>query len=393
MITKVYPIEQLKSLIAELFYNKTTKVTAASDESVINALFFGAAKVGQKAMKDIALVESHVFPQYAYGANLDTAAAMFGAPVRLGASGSSTYLLIRAAEGTTYEAATNIFSGETGVDFELTEDFTMGVNGYDYVKVRSTSTGKATNVNANTVLKVTPTPAGHVAVTNEYAAVGGRDNETDDDFRLRIIQHPNIVAQKTLTYLAVILREYNEDVLRVLNYGIDDDAKLTLAVVMQNGTDLSASELAGMLDYAEEYLSLSDLTPSGDNAGVKFTNPVWYAVGGDDVDDAGVDFRVQIYDNYDVAEVRKSIQIALSNHVDYRYWDWSAAIQWDDLLAIVKGVEGVRYVPDVYFNPAYDITVPVGQLPRFKKFIMRDLDGVILFENEELLSVYYPALT
>src|ERR1035437_4815614 len=102
MITNIYTIEKLKSLIMELFYNKTTRVTSASDESVINAGFFGAAKVGQKAMKDISLVESHIFPQYAYGINLDNAAALFGAPVRNGASGSSTYLLIRANAGTMY---------------------------------------------------------------------------------------------------------------------------------------------------------------------------------------------------------------------------------------------------------------------------------------------------
>ena len=147
MITKIYTVEQLKSLIAELFYNKTTRVTAASDESVINALFYGAAKIGQKAMKDIALVESHIFPQYAYGSNLDNAAAMFGVPSRYEASGSSTYLLIRALEGTTYEQATHTFSGENGITFELTDDFTMGVDGFGYVKVRSVEIGKITFIN------------------------------------------------------------------------------------------------------------------------------------------------------------------------------------------------------------------------------------------------------
>ena len=392
MITQIYTIEQLKSLIAELFYNKTTKVTAASDESVINALFFGMAKTGQKAMKDIALVESHIFPQYAYGTDLDEAAATFGAPVRFGASGSSTYLLIRASEGTVYAATTNVFSGENGIQFELTEDFTMGSLGYSYVKVRSTSTGSITNIAANTLLKVTPTPSGHIGVTNEYAAIGGRDAETDDDYRLRVIQHPNIIAQKTLTYIATILQQTNEDILRVLNYGIDVDAKLTLSVILQNGADLTDTELDGLLDYIKEYLAISDLTMNGENAGVKFVNPTWYSIGGDGISDTGVDFRIQIYDNYDIEEIRKSIQIGMSNYIDFRYWDWSTAIQWSDLLQIVKNVTGVRYVPDLYFNPAYDITVPQGQLPRIKRFIMRDLSGTILFSNNALLPVYYPSL-
>jgi len=391
MITQVYTIEKLKSLIAELFYNKTTAVTAASDESVINAIFFGTAKVGQKAMKDIALVESHIFPQYAYGTNLDNVASLFGTPVRYGASGSSTYVLIRAAAGTLYEAATHIFSGENGIDFEMTEDFTMGVDGFDYVKVRSTSTGVVTNVNANTLLKVTPVPTGHIGVTNEYSATGGRDTESDDDFRLRIIQHPNILAQKTLTFLAEILRTVDTNVLRVLNYGIDEDAQLTLAVVLQNGADLTVSELADLLDATKEYFSLADLAPSGDDTGVKLVNPVWYHIGGDEITDTGIDFRVQLFDNYDPVEVRKNIQIALSNYVDFRYWDWNETIQWDDLLSLVKNTPGVRYVPDVYFYPHFDITVPLGQLPRIKKFVMRDTDGNIIFDTDVIVPVYYPA--
>ena len=392
MITNIYTIEKLKSLIMELFYNKTTRVTSASDESVINAGFFGAAKVGQKAMTDISLVESHIFPQYAYGINLDNAAALFGAPVRNGASGSSTYLLIRANAGTMYVTTTNIFSGENGVDFELTEDFTVSVVGYGYAKVRSTSVGGVTNVNANTLLKVNPIPSGHIGVTNEYAATCGRDVESDDDYRLRIIEHPNITAQKTLTFLAEIFRTVNEDVLRVLNYGIDVDAKLTLAIVQQNGADLTTSELANLLDSTREYLSLADLSPSGVDTGVKLVNPIWYAVGGDALSDTGIDFRVQIYDNIDPETVRRDIQIALSNYVDFRYWDWSRSLQWADLLAIIKGTTGVKFVPDAYFYPSYDITVPLGQLPRIKKFVMRDLSGNIIFSNMSLVSVFYPVI-
>jgi Baseplate J-like protein len=390
MITKIYTIEKLKSLIMELFYNKQDRVTSASDESVINAAFFGVAKVGQKAMKDIALVESHLFPQYAYGSNLDNAAKLFGAPVRFGSSGSSTYVLIRAAVGTTYVATTNIFSGENGIDFELTENFTVDFSGYGYAKVRSTGIGAVTNVNANTITKVTPIPSGHIGVTNEYAATGGRDVESDADFRLRIIQHPNIVAQKTLVFLAEMFRTVNDDVLRVLNYGIDSNGRLELAIVLQSGANLTVSELATLLDTTREYFAIGDLSPIGDLTGVVLVNPVWFSIGGDGLSATGIDFRVQLYDNYDVEEVRKDIQIALSNLIDFRYYDWSTPIQWSDLLAIVKGTNGVRFVPDAYFNPAYDITVPTGQLPRIKKFVMRDTDGNVIFSNVNLVSVFYP---
>ena len=181
--------------------------------------------------------------------------------------------------------------------------------------------------------------------------------------------------------MAEIFRTVNEDVLRILNYGIDVDAKLTLAVVLQNGADLTTSELANLLDSTREYLSLADLSPSGDDTGVKLVNPVWYAVGGDALTDTGIDFRVQIYDNFDPEAVRRDMQIALANYIDFRYFDWSTSIQWSDLLAIMKGISGVRFIPDGYFYPNYDITVPLGRLPRIKKFIMKDLNGNIIFRH------------
>jgi hypothetical protein len=134
------------------------------------------------------------------------------------------------------------------------------------------------------------------------------------------------------------------------------------------------------------------LAPNGDNTGIKLINPIWFAIGGDSGGDTGIDFRVQLLDSADPTAIRKNIQIAISNYTDFRYWDWSKSIQWDDLLQIVKSVPGVRYVPDLYFNPRYDITVPVGQLPRVKKFVMRDATGVVIFESNALLPVFYPII-
>ena len=125
---------------------------------------------------------------------------------------------------------------------------------------------------------------------------------------------------------------------------------------------------------------------------MKLVNPVWYAVGGDALTDTGIDFRVQIYDNFDPEAVRRDMQVVLSNYIDFRYFDWSTSIQWSDLLAIMKGITGVRFIPDAYFRPNYDITVPLGQLPRVKKFIMRDLNGNIIFSNTSLIPVFYPVI-
>ena len=61
-------------------------------------------------------------------------------------------------------------------------------------------------------------------------------------------------------------------------------------------------------------------------------------------------------------------------------------------LEIVKNTEGVRYVASEWFKPSVDEPVSDFMLPRIKKFIMRDLEGNVMFdESKEFSPVFYPA--
>jgi uncharacterized phage protein gp47/JayE len=387
MKTKVSTIEELKEIIAELFFNKQSKVTKLTDESAINALFFGDTRLAQKTLKEVALVESHILVQSASGSNLDEGGRNFSSLTRFSASASSTYLLIIADSGTVYPQSTTTFTGSNGIEFQLEEDFTVDDNGYGYAKVRSVDIGEATNVDANTIVKVSPQPSGHIAVTNEFKATSGRDNESDEDFRARIKAHPNIKARHTLLYLVEVFRLSNSDVLSLQNLGSDEDGVLVLSILLQNGTSLTANELDELLDESKNYFALTDLNKQGDVVGVKLENAEFYEVGGA----TGVDFRVQLFDNYDIDQIRKNIQIAISRYLDPRLWSANKRIEWDQLLRIVQDTEGVRYVPDEYFNPSEDESVPLNQFPRVKRFVMRDLNGNILSDNNEVLSpIFYP---
>ncbi len=186
MITKIQTLEQLKSLFLEILLNKTDKLSDVSDNSNINATAYGVSKVAQKAIKDIAIVESHLFPDSAYGDYLDNAAILFGVPERFEASGSSTFIRLVADEGTEYIAGTHYFSNVNGIQFELTEDVTIGELGWAYAPIRSVSTGESTNVEPNSITTVSPVPSGHIGCSNEYQAIGGMDEESDELFRQRI---------------------------------------------------------------------------------------------------------------------------------------------------------------------------------------------------------------
>lgn len=387
MITKILTISKLKQLWLELLINKTDKVSDISDNSVLNATAFATAKVAQKCIKDIAIVESQIMPESAVGTDLDNAGRLFGSMTRETALGSSTYLRIIADEGTFYDKTSVTFSNYNGIQFIPDEDLTMGALGYDYLLVRSVDQGVKTNVDPNSIVTINNAPTGHIGCTNEYMALGGRDYDSDELFRVKIMQHNNIKAQQTIAYYTSIFRQINSNILKVMYKGVDSDGKKTFSIVTQNGSLLQTEELEDIIDQTKMYFSLNDMNVYGDVLGVKLINAVWHEVNGA----TGVDFRVEIWSNYDPNAVRKQIQINLTKYLDWRYWPVGGKIEWDDLLQIVKNTEGVKYVPDAYFYPKADEAVSVSRLPRIKKFVMRDLDGNIIADSAGILSpVFYP---
>lgn len=389
MITKVNnTISFLKNLWIEVFLNKTDKVSDITDNSVLNAVAYASAKVAQKAIKDVAIVEAQIFPETAAGEYLDRAAALFGVTARYGALGSSTYIRVYAEPGTQYIAGENYFVSTDGVRFAIENSVTIGESGYGYVKVRSESLGAFTNVDANSIVNVNPIPQGHYECTNEYYAIGGRDSESDEMFRRRILNHQNVYASSTIEKLTQIFQNFDNRILKVMYIGIMEDSFIHIQLATQNGQELTFSELRTLLEKSAPYFGIGDMTVSGKLVGIKLENASWYEVGGE----SGIDFRCEIEAGYDISTVRKNIQIGLTKYFDFRFWEPGQKIEWDDLLEIVKNTEGVRYVASEWFKPNLDELVPDFMLPRIKKFIMRDLDGNVMFDEEnEFSPLFYPA--
>ena len=383
MITKITPVEELKQIFLEIFLNKTDKVSDVSDDSVLNAIAYGNAKLTQRTLTNQAIIEGHIFPDSAYGEYLDNLAAIRGVAPRFGAVGSTTYVRVTADEGTSYIAGIHTFTSTSGIVFDLEESGVVGINGYAYLKVRSQQSGLNTNVDALSINKVSPIPQGHISVINEYAATGGSDQESDTLFRERIKTNMNQMSRTTLSYLEQVFMKINPRVLRLHKGGIDSDGKFNLIVVSVNGQNFTTAEFDEILSKSEEYLSLSELLREGSDFALKLNNVDWLPV--------DIEFRADIDPAYDVDSVRRNIQIQMNKLFDYRFWKYGDKIEWENMLYAAKNVEGVRYVPDTHFYPQADINVPKYRLPRIRGFIMRDLDGNIIEDNNGVLSdVFYP---
>lgn len=383
MITKITPVEELKQIFLEIFLNKTDKVSDVSDDSVLNAIAYGCGKLTQRTLTNQAIIEGHIFPDSAYGTYLDNLAAIRGVAPRFGAAGSTTYVRVTADESTSYIAGTHTLTSTSGIVFDLEESKTVDVNGYAYLKVRSQQSGLSTNVDALSINNVSPIPQGHISVVNEYAATGGSDEESDDLFRERIKTSINQLSRTTLSYLEQVFMKINPRVLRLHKGGIDSDGKYNLIVVSVNGQNFTDEEFDEILSKSEEYLSLSELLRENSDFALKLNNVDWLPV--------DIEFRADIDPSYDVDAVRKNIQIQINKLFDCRFWEYGDKIEWENLLYAAKNVEGVRYIPDTHFYPQSDVNVPKYRLPRVRGFIMRDLDGNIIEDNNGVLSdVFYP---
>lgn len=398
MITKTdNTINNLKNLFLEVLLNKTDKVSDITDNSVLNGVAYGVAKVAQKAIKDVAIVETQIFPETASGDWLDRAASLFGVTARKTTQGSSAYVCVFANPGTVYDKDMQVFTNTNGVRFRPEETVVVGDYGYAYIKVRSVGEGAYTNVAANSILRVAPVPIGHIACTNEYYAQGGCDEEDDDMFRRRILNHQNLFATATLEKITQVFQNFDDRVLKILWVGVMEDGFLHIEIATQNGQDLSEEERSTLLEQATPYFGLSDFISSGHLMGIKLDNVQWYEVGGE----TGLDFRCELEAGYEVADVRRRIQIGITKYLDWRYWTAGSKVEWDNILEIVKATEGVKYVASEWFYPNEDEYVSEFMLPRVKRFIMRNLDGTVMVDSStsttveqrynELFPAYYAA--
>lgn len=384
MFTELMTSDEIKQIISENFFNKTNKVTKIADNSNLNGFFFGLAKATQKALKDIGLIEASILPEEATGDLLDKIANWRGIAPRFGASGSSTYVRLVGTAGTAYLKTTHIFQSTSGIAFELDADTTIPSVGYTYAKVRSQDVGIKTKVDPLSITKLSPTPAGHSYVINEYRADGGRDAESDEDLLQRIIQGPNILAKDTLAYLTQALLKINENVLRVVYQGSNGLGKNVVSVISQNGIDFNNTELGAFQAAASKFFSFVDhRTYENKNTGLIFQNVTWFPI--------DVSLRVKLDVSLNPDDIRKEMQARMSKILDPRTWSSDKIFEWEDFLIAAKQTTGVEYLADVYFSPNKDMILPKNNIPRVRGFQMLDLDGNLISNSDGSLNpIYFP---
>ena len=386
MKTKVSSITELKSIATEFILNETNKLSKLSVGSIFNAVAYGIARIGQKALREIAIIESQLFPEYAVGDTLDTVARRYGIFSRLGASQSSVYIYLYADSGTVYSKNTCKFTSNDGITFTLNDDITIDSNLYAYALATSVESGEKANVAPLSITSCINAPMGHKFCTNTFAAYGGRNIESDDEFRTRIENVNNSISTKTLEYLSQVALNFNSNILKFVHLGTYQ-GKTKLGIYTQSGSALSDSELTNLAIQMREFLALSDISENLEQR-VYFSN----------VDYTSVDISMKLSYNdnlYSVDDIYSAIQKKIISYVDYRYLNTNNNISWISLYELIKNTEGIidlNYGDFLINGGQNDVVINKSLLPRFRQMLIYDLNGNSLLDTEKInyMPFVYP---
>lgn len=380
MITKPTPRNTLKEMFIEMLIatsgGKLTKVTAGS---ILNGTAHGVARISQGIIKDISILEGNLFKEAGFGTQLDNIAERDGQPARFSQSPATTYVRLVGDVGTIYQAGVHNITGTHGVIFELEQDVTIGSVGFAYAKVRAQSQGADTNVDPLTLNRFTPSaPLGHIFVTNEYVAQGGRNNELDEQFRERLKQGVNVLSRGTLSSYEQVFAQVNNNVLRLFKGGTSGTGQFQIYIATVNGVDLTPAELQEISDESEEYLSLTDST-----AGLELLNIPYYPI--------DISLRVELEGGAIADDVRIQMMVAMQKIIDWRFWEFGDVVEFEDILIVAKQTLGVKRVLENFASPSSDITPPSFTLPRIRSFTLYDPNGVIISDSTGVLTpAFFP---
>ena len=131
------------------------------------------------------------FPEWSSGEFLDKLGRAV-ALTRKSATAAETTLKITGTANTTipegFVFSTAATAISDNIEFVSTEEITLDPNGEGEIPVMCTEAGTVGNVPANSITLMSSPVSGISSITNEAAATGGTDEETDEAFSTRIIE-------------------------------------------------------------------------------------------------------------------------------------------------------------------------------------------------------------
>ena len=203
----------------------------------------------------------------------------------LSAQKASGYIMVTGPPGIIVPAGWLVETA-AGIQFFAVSDTEIGADGTVMVPFRCTSTGPDGNVAANTITTITNpgSVAGITAVTNPAAFTGGRERETDEEFRDRYYASVDYAGGVNADAISGELLQNVEAIYSVICYENDTDETNDLGlpphsieVVAYGGLDEEVAaaiyrrKAAGIQTYGGKTIAV--LSASGQSIDINFSRP------------------------------------------------------------------------------------------------------------------------
>lgn len=368
--------EILADLI-KLFIDRQDKVTYFGKDSVIRAIFSSVAAVLSQLWNDLYQTKRKIFLDTCEGTDLDDYADRRGMS-RKTATKSSVVLVFRGEEGTVIPINTQVRNKNTGVIYQTLTEIT--ITGYssayeteysNVVIAESINTGSSTKSKANELTVLLNPISGLTSVTNFYSSTGGEDSESDSEFRERIRDRINVLAQGTKAYYETIAKENQGIVAKAVHnpliMGVD-------VYVLKNNLALyTEGELNSIKTQMEE--------------GQRAMYPVIVYNANQKIVNIYCKYIRDI--TYTSEEVINEVNISLSTLIDPRTIGFGYTLKYSDVMKTILNTKGVKEVVIdslTLNNVKDDVKCGSFEIPRISSLTLLDQYAEIV---QEEVQYYY----
>lgn len=360
--------KDIYQLFQAAIVQNTNKITSFEPNSVIAALGLAVSRVHVETEYRNNRALRSMFTLTARGEALDALAYDRFGLSRLGASGSSVYVVFDGPAGTVIPSGT-VIKSTTGLEFATQESITLGtanpeITGKysivlaDSVKAASNTTGAETNVPANTITEFV-SAIDDVTVNNPLPATGGSDSETDAELAERIRNYPGLLNQNTDTFYTAAAQAVNSNVLRV--HARRSGSQVFVDVVHRAGINFSAGDLTAIKNGIISNRSIE----------IDFTvqNLVFTEI--------DVEVSVRLESGFTLPQVFSNIAEDLVAFIDWKVWPYGELVPRSDLISLINNTVGVDFINTANFLPASNVNVTAASLPRLRGLVVTNLDDAI----------------
>jgi hypothetical protein len=387
--------QDIEQELVQEFVSRNDTVTFLGIGGVIRGIFTSVALKLRELWNDTTQVKRKLFIDTCFGQDLDNYAAEKGI-VRNGETSAGALLLFKGTAGTIISSGTIIYNPTSKAGYLIKETIEIGAVNPGFVQnglinLSNTSLGDvawAESLVPGTKGKcyanqITEINIDGVTATNPAPTVGGKDRESDDEFKYRIKNYVKLLSQDTTRFYEALCYDLDNRILRIkpMKDGNSPDA-VKIIIVTKNGVPLSDAELGILTQQIE---SSQKTYTKVTCVNIQFTIiSIEMRVKLKPINNSGtVDFDLYYVNMADI----------ISKLFDWSKYNFGPNIKLEDSYAAALTCPQTNYIDLQTFKMngsiATNINLNSNSLPYFQSLKITDMTARVTKYNEQINQKFY----